>query len=179
MKKANKIALLAFVILVSITVIVYFYPRQNAQTEDNIVIKGVVSNPQNLTISQIEAFSPVTVQVTVSGRIIPSENGVFNYTGVPLKVLLDHAHILKNVTSVFIQAPDRYAITLSIQDSQKENTILAYLKDGETMTPLSKGGEGPVRLIIGDESFPHNWVKGVSLIEVRWKQNKHFVVFFV
>ena len=35
------------------------------------------------------------------------------------------------------------------------------------MTALSVGGEGPVRLVIGDDRFLTRWVKGVSLIEVQ------------
>ena len=167
MKKANKIVSIAFVILVAITVIMYFYPQQNPRIDDIIIIRGAVSNPENLTVSQIEAFSPVTVQVMLMNRPDPSENGAFNYTGVTLKALLDQAQIFTNATSVFIQAPDGYAVTLSMQDAEKSTTILAWQKDGSPMTPLSTGGEGPIRLVMGDQSFPHDWVKGVSLIVVK------------
>lgn len=167
MKKANKIVVIAFVILVSITVIAYFSTRQNPETEGSLVIKGAVSNPEILTVSQIEAFPPVTVQVTVRDDPNPAYNGVFNYSGVTLKVLLDQSHISPSASSVFIQALDNYAVTLSIQDAEKATTILAYQKDGAPMPPLSAGGEGPIRLVIGDQGAPHDWVKDVTLIEVK------------
>ena len=167
MRKANKIVAIAFVILLSVTVTVYFYPRQNTVANGRILITGAVSNPENLTESQIEAFSHVTVWVTLSSSFHPLDNGTFSYTGVELRVLLDQAEILPNATSVFIQAPDGYAVSLPIQEAQKSTTILAYEKDGKPMTPLSTGGEGPIRLVISDQGAPHDWVKGVSLIEVQ------------
>ena len=150
MKKANKIVLIAFAILVSLTVIVYFYPHQNIVTEGSIIIRGAVGNPENVTFGQMEAFSPVTVEVTLSSVFHSADNGTFNYTGVSLKALLDQAQVFPNANSIFIQAPDGYAVTISIQEAQKTSTILAYLKDGTLMTPLSSGGEGPVRLVMGD-----------------------------
>ena len=122
MKKATKIAVIAVIVLVVVAVPFYFYMRQNVGTAEGVQITGAVSNPENLTISQIEAFSPVTVTVKVKS-LNPLENGTFDYTGVPLKVLLEQAQISPNASSVFIQAPDGYAITLSIQEAQKANTI--------------------------------------------------------
>jgi DMSO/TMAO reductase YedYZ molybdopterin-dependent catalytic subunit len=167
MKKANKIAIIAIVILVSVAAIVYFYSRPNLGNEGSILVRGAVSNPENLTDNQIEALPSVTVQVNLSNSPSQSEVGIFNYTGVPLKVLLDQAHMSSKATSVFIQAPDGYAATLSIEEAQKSSTILAYQKDGKPMSPLSTGGEGPIRLVMGDQNAPHDWVKGVSLIEAR------------
>ena len=167
MKKANKIVIIALVILVSVTVAVYFYPHPNMGNEGSILVRGAVSNPENLTDNQIEAFPPVTIQVNLSNSPSQSELGIFNYTGVPLKVLLGQAHMSSKATSVFIQATDSYSATLSIEEAQKASTILAYQKDGEPMFPLSTGGEGPIRLIMGEQNAPHDWVKGVSLIEVR------------
>lgn len=166
MKKANKIAITALVIIVAITVPVYFYMRQNTGTEGSIQIKGAVNNPENFTYSQLEAFSPVTVQVTLTSSSHAADNGVFNYTGVPLKVLLEQVQISANATSVYVQAADGYGTTIPIQDAQNENTILAYQKNGAALTPLSAGGEGKIRLIIGADQFAQRWIRGVSIIEI-------------
>jgi DMSO/TMAO reductase YedYZ molybdopterin-dependent catalytic subunit len=166
-KKTNKIALTAIVVIVAITVPFYFYMRQNAGTEESIQIKGAVSNPGNFTCSQLEAFSPVTVQVTLTSSSHAADNGVFNYTGVSLKILLEQAQISANATSVYVQAADGYGTTISIQDAQNGDAILAYQKDATSLTALSAGGEGPIRLIICDDEFAQRWVKGVSVIEVR------------
>ncbi len=167
MRKANKIALFALIVIIALTVPLYFLMRQNAGTEGSIQIKGAVSKSGNFTYSQLEAFSPVTVQVTLSSNSRPADNGVFNYTGVPLKALLKEVQASANAMSVYVQAADGYGTSIPIGDAQKENTILAYQKDGSPLTPLSEGGEGPLRLIIGNDDFAQRWVRGVALIEVR------------
>jgi DMSO/TMAO reductase YedYZ molybdopterin-dependent catalytic subunit len=141
--------------------------RENAGTEGSIEIRGAVGDTGNFTYSQLEAFAPVTVQVTLSSSSRPADNGVFNYTGVPLQVLLEEAHISADAASVYVQAADGYGTTIPIQDAQNSGTILAYQKDGAPLTALSEGGEGPIRLIIGADEFAQRWVRGVSVIEVR------------
>ena len=167
MNKATKAAIVAFALLIIAVVPVYFYMRQNAGTEGSIQIRGAVSSPGNFTYSQLEAFSPVTVQVTLSSSSHAADNGVFNYTGVSLNALLEQAHVSANATSIYVQAADGYGTTIPIQDAQNANTILAYQKDGAPMTTLSAGGEGPIRLIIGSDQFAQRWVRGVSVVEVR------------
>ncbi len=166
MKKANKIALTAIVIVVAITIPVYFYMRQNAGTEGSIQIKGAVSNPRSFTYSQLKTFSPVTVQVTLTSSSNPADNGVFNYTGVPLKILLEQAQASANAISVYVQAADGYGTTISIEDAMNQNTIIAYARDGSPLTDLKNGGEGPLRLIIGDDQYAQRWIKGVASIEI-------------
>jgi hypothetical protein len=167
MKKATKGAIVAFFLLIITVVPVYFYMRQNAGTEGSIQIRGAADNSGNFTYSQLEAFSPVTVQVMLSSSAHAADNGVFNYTGVSLRLLLEQAHISANATSVYIQAADGYGTTIPIQDAKNANTILAYQKDGTPMSALSAGGEGPIRLIIGSDQFAQRWIRGVSVIEVR------------
>ncbi|MCW4017112.1 MAG: molybdopterin-dependent oxidoreductase [Candidatus Bathyarchaeota archaeon] len=167
MKKANKIAIIALAVIVAVTVPVYLVMRQNAGIEGSIQIKGAVGNAGNFTYNQLEAFAPVTVQVELSSSSRPADNGVFNYRGVPLKVLLEEAQVSADATSVYVQASDGYGTTIPIQDAQNSGTILAYQKDGAPLTALSEGGEGPIRLIIGADEFAQRWVRGVSVIEVR------------
>jgi DMSO/TMAO reductase YedYZ molybdopterin-dependent catalytic subunit len=167
MKKATKAAIIVFAVLIVAIVPVYFFMRQNAGTEGSILIKGAVSNPGNFTYSQLKAFSATTIQVTLSSSSHAADNGVFNYTGVALNVLLEQAHVSANVTSVYVQAADGYGTTIPLQDAENANTILAYQKDGAALTPLSAGGEGPIRLIIGNDEFAQRWIRGVAVIEVR------------
>jgi len=166
MKKADKIVIAVAVLLAIVVFPVYYEIFHASRTEGSIQIRGAVGNPEDLTFSQIEAFSSVTTFFGARS-ILLGESGGFNYTGVPLMVVLEQARISPNASSVFIQAPDGFAVTLSIEEAKESNTILAYQKNGATMTSLSVGGEGPVRLVIGGDAFPMRWVKGVSLIEVR------------
>jgi DMSO/TMAO reductase YedYZ molybdopterin-dependent catalytic subunit len=167
MRKANKIAIIAVVIVLAITVPVYFYTRQNAGTEGSILVRGAVGNSGNFTYSQLEAFLPVTVRVALSSSSHPADNGNFTYVGVSLGTLLERVQVSTNATSVYVQAADGYGTTIPLADAQNANTILAYQKDGAALTPLSAGGEGPLRLIIGSDQYAQRWVRGVSVIEVR------------
>jgi DMSO/TMAO reductase YedYZ molybdopterin-dependent catalytic subunit len=165
LNKNKKIALALIIVLVAAAVPLYFYTRPAAVQEGTLQIKGQVSNPLNVTLSQLQTFTPVTVQVTLSSSGQPSANGVFNYTGVPLGTLLEQAHVSSNATSVYIQASDGYGTTISMQDAMRQNTIIAYQKDGKLLTPLKNGGEGPFRLIIGNDQYAQRWVEGVVVIE--------------
>lgn len=166
LKKANKIAIIALAIIIAITVPVYLYMRQNSGTEGSIQIKGAVGNTVSFTYSELQAFPPFTVQVTLVSSSHSADNGDFSYTGVQLKTLLEQAQVSANASSVYIQAADGYGATISMEDAQNEKTILAYQKDGEALTPLSSGGEGPVRLIMGADQYAQRWIRGVSVIEV-------------
>jgi DMSO/TMAO reductase YedYZ molybdopterin-dependent catalytic subunit len=167
MNKASKIAIVALIVVIAVTVPVYFYMRQNAGTEGSIMVRGAVDNPRNFTYDELKSFLPVTVQVTLSSSSHAADNGVFSYTGVPLSMVLEEARLSQNATSVYLQAADGYGTTIPIQDARNPNTILAYEKDGTALTALSEGGEGPIRLIIGNDEFAQRWVRGVSVIEVR------------
>jgi DMSO/TMAO reductase YedYZ molybdopterin-dependent catalytic subunit len=166
MRNASKIAIIALIVLTVVTVPVYFYMRQNAGNEGSILITGAVMSPGNFTFSQLEAFSPVSVQITLSSSSHVTDNGIFNYTGVALKVLLEQAGTFPNATSVYVQAADGYGTTIPLADAQSANTILAYQKDSAALTALSAGGEGPLRLIIGNDQYAQRWIRGVSVIEV-------------
>ncbi len=167
MNKATKIAIIALIAIIVVTIPVYLFMRQNAGTEGSILVRGLVSHPGNFTYNQLEAFTSTTVQVTLSSSSHASENGVFNYKGVRLSTVLEQAGADSNATSVYVQAADGYGTTIPLADAQNANTILAYQKDGAALTALSAGGEGPMRLIIGNDEFAQRWIRGVSVIEVR------------
>ncbi len=166
MKKTSKIALAILLILVAAAVPLYFYTRPAPVPQGTMQITGQVSNPMNITLSQLQTYTPTTLQVTLTSSSQPSGNGVFNYTGVLLSTLLQKAEVSANATSVYIQASDGYGTTLSMQDAMSQKTIIAYQKDGKALTPLKSGGEGPFRLIIGTDQYAQRWVMGVVSIQV-------------
>jgi len=166
MKKTSKIALAILIILVAAAVPLYFYTRPAPVPQGTMQITGQVSNPMNITLSQLQTYTPTTLQVTLTSSSQPSGNGVFNYTGVLLSTLLQKAEVSANATSVYIQASDGYGTTLSMQDAMSQKTIIAYQKDGEALTPLKSGGEGPFRLIVGTDQYAQRWVMGVVSIQV-------------
>jgi DMSO/TMAO reductase YedYZ molybdopterin-dependent catalytic subunit len=166
MKKATKIALVILILLVAAAVPLYYYTRPASNQPGTIEIMGNVADPMNVTLSQLKSEAPVTLQVTLTSSGSPSENGVYNFTGIPLSTLLQQAHISANATSVYIQASDGYGTSISMQDAMNQSTIIAYAKDGSPLAPLKSGGEGPLRLVIGTDQFAQRWVKGVVAIQV-------------
>jgi DMSO/TMAO reductase YedYZ molybdopterin-dependent catalytic subunit len=166
MQKTTKITLIIFLFLVVAAVPLYFYTRPAAVQIGTIQITGQVNNPLNITFSQLQTYTQITIQVTLSSSSRLSDNGVFNYTGVTLKTLLEHAEFFANATSVYIQASDGYGTNISINDALNSNTIIAYQKNGSFLTPLKDDGEGPLRLIIGSDQYAQRWVRGVATIQV-------------
>jgi DMSO/TMAO reductase YedYZ molybdopterin-dependent catalytic subunit len=167
MKRSTTIALSIFILLIAIAVPLYYFTRPDStQPAGTLQIEGNVNNPINLTISQLQSLPAVTLQVTVSSSSHQEDNGVFNYTGVPLKDLLSQAQANANATSIYVQASDGYGTTITMQDAQSQNTFIAYQKDGQPLTLLKDGGEGPLRLIIGGDQYAQRWVRGVVALDV-------------
>src|SRR3972149_6497114 len=135
MNRATKIALVVFFLLIIAAIPLYYYTRPDVTQPDvSLQVKGKVTHPANLTLTQLQTYTPVTLQVTLSSSSHTEENGDFNYTGVLLEDLLNQAQVKSDATSVFIQAADGYGMTLTIQEAQNQSTIIAYQKEG---IPLS------------------------------------------
>ncbi len=145
----------------------YTHPQSGTTDEASLQIRGEVVNLTNITLTQLKSYTSTTVQVTLSSSSRPQDNGVFDYTGVTLKTLLDKAQASANATSVYVQASDGYGSTIPIQDALNENTIIAYQRNGTALTMLKDNGEGPLRLIIANDQFAQRWIRGVAAIEVR------------
>jgi DMSO/TMAO reductase YedYZ molybdopterin-dependent catalytic subunit len=167
LKKSTKIVLVLFIFLIFAAGPLYYYTRPETTQNDTLQIKGKVNNPTILTLSQLKTQQSSTIQVTLSSSSKPSDNGVYNYTGVQLPELLAQANTLDSATFVYIQASDGYGTTIPIQDAMNQNTIIAYQRNSTSLTALKNGGEGPLRLIIGSDQFAQRWVRGVVAIEVR------------
>jgi DMSO/TMAO reductase YedYZ molybdopterin-dependent catalytic subunit len=167
MKQATKIALSFFLILVILAIPLYIYTHPEDVNAYTLSIKGNVDNPQEIELSQLQRYPTLTMQITLSSSSKPSENGVFNYTGVALKSLLEQVNVSSNASSVYFQALDGYGTTIPIQDAMDSNTILAYEKDGVLLDDLKNGGEGPLRLIIGSDVYAQRWIRGVAIVEVQ------------
>ena len=167
MNKNKKIITIAILVaLIVVAVPLYFYSRPALVPLGTLQITGQVNNPMNVTLSQLQTYTALTLQVTLTSSSQLSGNGVFNYTGVLLSTLLQKAGVSSNATSVYIEASDGYGTTLSMQDAMGQKTIIAYQKDGAALTPLKNGGEGPFRLIIGADQYAQRWVVGVVSIQV-------------
>jgi DMSO/TMAO reductase YedYZ molybdopterin-dependent catalytic subunit len=166
MKQSSKAVIIVFISLVVLAVPLYIYTRPEAVEAGTIEITGNVNNPKNITAAQLESYTSTTIQAKLTSGGNPSDNGVFNYTGVLLKDLLSQAQVSANATSVYVQASDGYGATISLKDAQSGSTLIAYSKDGSPLSPLKGGGEGPFRLVVGGDTYAQRWVKGVIALKV-------------
>jgi DMSO/TMAO reductase YedYZ molybdopterin-dependent catalytic subunit len=165
MKKSTKITIIVFVCLIIAVIPLYYASRPGPmQAGVDLQITGKVANPINFTISQLQAIQSTTIQVTLTSSSRVEDNGVFNYTGISLSSLLAQANIQDSATSIYIQASDGYGTTLTIQEANNPNTIIAYQKDGSPLTLLKNDGEGPLRLIIGNDQYAQRWIRGAVAI---------------
>jgi DMSO/TMAO reductase YedYZ molybdopterin-dependent catalytic subunit len=166
MKQSSKTIIVVFAVLAVIAVPLYYYTRPTPTQAGTLQITGYVDKPQNITITQLENYPVTTLQAKLTSGGNPSDNGVFDYTGVLLRDLLSSAQASANATSIYIQASDGYGATISIKDAQSNSTLIAYKKDGNSLLPLKSGGEGPFRLVIGSDMYAQRWVKGVVALKV-------------
>jgi DMSO/TMAO reductase YedYZ molybdopterin-dependent catalytic subunit len=166
MKQSSKAVIVVFAVLFVLAVPLYYYTRPQAVEEGTIQITGNVNNPQNLTLTQLESCPTTTIQAKLTSGGNPQDNGVFNYTGILLRDILNQVQVSANATSIYVQASDGYGVTISLKDAQSNSTLIAYEKDSNSLVPLKSGGEGPFRLVIGGDTYAQRWVKGVIALKV-------------
>ncbi len=67
---------------------------EGAERQKSLAVSGLVAKPLNLTYGDLKHLNSVSVKVT-EVRADKTYNGTFNYTGVPLKTILELAAIRK------------------------------------------------------------------------------------
>ncbi|MBN1280667.1 MAG: hypothetical protein JXA00_03370 [Candidatus Thermoplasmatota archaeon] len=139
----------------------------------------------NYTLDDLEALEPITGSGGyIKTKVLPtvSTTGPFEYTGVPLLVLLEHLQGLPNNYSITVTSIDNYSRTYTLSEIKgivpMYNDAGEVLESGEvTMVLVYKENDeyindtdvGPLRIAYVDEgAFTPSefWLKMVTLIEV-------------
>lgn len=158
------------VIMVALVIaIIPLYPLVHVTSAPSgyLQITGNVDRTLNMTVNEIEAMPSTTVRATLVSSDTPSDDGTFNYTGVTLWSLLQHAGVPSNATYVVVYGSDGYQADLTIKEIENNpKIIVAYMQDGQYMQPESKGGLGPLRLIVSTDTYAQRWVYWVVEIQV-------------
>ena len=101
-------------------------------------IKGMVHEPLVLTLDDLKALPAVERPSTlicisnpVGGRLM----GNSVWTGVRLRDLLERVGVRPEASEVVLRAADNYSDSFPIDAALYEETILAYLQNGEPLTP--------------------------------------------
>jgi DMSO/TMAO reductase YedYZ molybdopterin-dependent catalytic subunit len=139
-----------------------------AEPETIIAVTGDVSKPEHYTLEQLQKL-PVTKVTARDHDGAPAE-----YAGVPVADLLRRAgapmgqqlrgRALAN--AVIVHAVDRYQAVFSLAeldpDMAAHPALLAWSRNGEPL-PAS---QGPLRLIVPDDTRQARWVRQVTAVEV-------------
>jgi DMSO/TMAO reductase YedYZ molybdopterin-dependent catalytic subunit len=128
--------------------------------EWQLEVAGLVDTPLVLTYEDIMSMSSVT-QVTYL-YCMPGYEGTGEWTGVPLKYVLEKAGYADATVSVIFHAADEYTSSIPLETALLDDTLLAYEMNGVVL-PEEHGY--PLRLVVPGK-VGYKWVKWIVKIEL-------------
>jgi DMSO/TMAO reductase YedYZ molybdopterin-dependent catalytic subunit len=140
---------------------IYFKTLNTSGNENasNLLVNGLVQNPLNLTLDELNAMPKTTVNAVLYCVDYPnSPVAQGNWTGVKLSLLLEEAGISSDAVKVAFHATDGYTTDLTIQTAMRQDIIIAYQLNGQ---PLSER----LRLVVPGQ-WGYKWISGISQIEL-------------
>jgi len=160
-----------FIFIISLIILVSFPPVAHAQgsSSDNLVIKGLVSNPLNLTYSELEAF-PMVSEIALLQCVGLSYGVPYKWTGIPLFYLLNLAQVQPFAKEVIFWAEDGFSSSLTLDKAMHPATLLA-LKVNDTILPYDNSypvglpGGYPYKVVVPCK-YGYKWVGWIDEIEV-------------
>jgi DMSO/TMAO reductase YedYZ molybdopterin-dependent catalytic subunit len=125
-----------------------------------LTVGGLVYTPLSLTYAEILQYPAASAVLLL---ICP---GVFvdnaEWTGIPVKILLDQAGVKPEAAKVIFHGLDSYAYPFMIDDVYLDGVFLAYQVNGQTLPPAHGY---PLRLVAKGKNGA-TWVKWVNRLEV-------------
>ena len=170
MKFPRKIALLTLLSILISTLITFQPSVTSPDPADNLIIKGLVSNTQDLTYSEVETM-PMVWEIA-NLQCVGAVNGTpYNWTGVPLFYLLKLAGVQPGAKEVVFHAEDDFSSSITIDIAMHPTTLLALKVNGTTLhyddgywTGGLAGGY-PYKAVIPCR-WGYKWVGWIDEIEV-------------
>jgi hypothetical protein len=135
-------------------------PLQINASDWTLVVNGTVDHPYTITYEQLLAMPSRTETATL--RCVDGPSGRAEYTGVPLRYLLEQAGVRNGSQKVVFRSPDGYSTDLRLKDALLDDVLLAYRMNNETL-PSAQGY--PAKLVV-PEQWGYKWAKWVTNIEV-------------
>jgi sulfane dehydrogenase subunit SoxC len=152
-----------------------------------LAVGGEVAHPFSLSLSDIHAMDAVTLHVTMecagNGRAHLSPRpisqpwmveavGSAEWTGMPLRSVLEQAEVREDVVEVLFSGLDRgvesgleqtYERSLAVADAKRDEVLLAYEINGQ---PLPPQHGYPLRLIVPGWYGMTNvkWLQGITCL---------------
>jgi DMSO/TMAO reductase YedYZ molybdopterin-dependent catalytic subunit len=128
--------------------------------EYRLTVDGLIEKPLSLTYQDILDYPSVTAIGVINCPGFFVDTG--EWTGVPVRTLLDEAVVKSGATQLIFHALDGYNRSLSLEHIDKFDVFLAYIVNGQTL-PREHGY--PLR-VVDKGSDGSAWTKWVQNIEV-------------
>lgn len=125
-----------------------------------LTVTGLVGAPVTVTLDDILAM-PAEERL-VDLPCVEGWTETATWKGARLSELLEMAGVLEDADNVIFTSPGGYTTSLTLQDVEETDPLLAYEANGETL-PHEQGF--PIRLVVPDR-LGYKWIKWVTGIEV-------------
>jgi DMSO/TMAO reductase YedYZ molybdopterin-dependent catalytic subunit len=130
-------------------------------------IGGQVERPRAYAFGEIAAMPSVVQETTlmcISNGVGDALMSNANWTGVPLKSLLEAASPRSNAVEVLLRGSDGYTDTIPLAKALDPTTLVVFQMNGE---PLPRIHGFPVRLIVPGMYGEKNvkWVTGIEVVD--------------
>jgi len=130
-------------------------------------IGGQVERPRTYGFGEIAGLSSIVQETTlmcISNGVGDALMSNANWTGVPLKSLLETAGPRANAVEVLLRGADGYTDTIPLAKALDPSTLVVYQMNGE---PLPRIHGFPVRLIVPGMYGEKNvkWVTGIEVVD--------------
>ncbi len=144
--------------------------RNYIPEEDNdewvLVVDGLVSSPLTLTYNDLLEMPSKTVRARL--WCVDDPTGVsastHDWTGVPLKDILETAGISDNAVKIAFYAADAYSTDLTPETALRDDIIIALQRDGKFIDKKQEGYP-PTQLVVPGK-YGYKWAKYLIHIEV-------------
>ena len=154
------IALLTATLILNILVFSTICAKAADDSTENqwqVSVTGLVQNPLNLTLTNLTDMPVTSIDANIYCVDFPSQmvtGGM--WTGVKLGYILEEAGVLPSAIKVAFYASDGYSTDLDLQTANKQDVILAYQKDGESLAET-------LRLVVPGK-WGYKWISQVNRI---------------
>jgi len=136
-------------------------PQYLNQTNYLLNITGLVDNPQNLSLNQLEntyqSYKKVVTLLCVEGWDV-----TILWEGYLITDLLENAEVHPNATTVIFHAYDGYTTSLPLDYLYENEILLAHSMNNVTLPPQ----RGFPFQLVAESKWGYKWVKWVVEIEL-------------
>lgn len=137
----------------------------------SLTVKGLVNRPFELTYEQLiekPAVSPIVTLECVGNTIGGESISTAEWTGVPLRSLLEESGISDQAYDVVFRAADEFSDSITLDRAVMGDVIIAYKMNG---VPLPEGHGFPARAIVPGQYGMKSvqWLTEIELVDYDYK----------